>query len=762
MTLPSGPARPRELRAFVIAGVAYLAISLAYTWPLALHLGHGVPHDPGDPLLNTWILWWSTQAVPLTPHWWNAPAFFPAPGTLAFSEHLLGLAPISAPLTVLTHLPLLGYNVALIATFVLSAMAAHFLAFTLTKRHDAAVVAALAFAFAPYRLVQVSHIQVLASFWSPVCLGALHRHGRTSNSTWAIVAAVAWLMQALSCGYFLFFLSVLLVLWVLWFAIGRWTVKQFVIVAVLFAIAALVLLPFLLGYQAILRDTYGFTRSLQEIRLFSADVAGLLLASDESLLWGWVHFVDRAESALFPGLTIVVLAILAIVQARPFAISENETRLLRSMRLALVALCVVLLVGAAIPIVHGPWVLKIGPVRLLSIGRAHKPLTLALIAALALIVMLPRVRAAIGRRSPLAFYLFAAFLMWVFALGPDPTFLHRPVIYRSPYGQLMQLPGFDGLRVPARFWMMALVCLSVVAALSLNRLKSRTRSIVMAAATFGILLDGWPRTFMVVSAPLVRRSPSGVSARLDLPMGPDIDAQALYQQMFDPVPLYNGFSGYFAPHYFALRMLVEAADARILHVLAARGPLGVVIDHAGDAQGTLRRWVLSYPGATTVHTEDAWSSYRLPRSGSVPDIPDRTGTPIPIKALRTIPSALHASRALDGDLRTRWSGGVQQVLAEATIELERPSHVGQVVIDLGGFITDFPRRLQIDVSADGASWQPAWSGDAALHAYLGALRHPREMPLVFELNRDGVRFIRLRQTGFRKNDWSIPELQVLQ
>ena len=29
-------------------------------------------------------------------------------------------------------------------------------------------------------------------------------------------------MQALSCGYFLFFLSVLLVLWVLWFAVGRW------------------------------------------------------------------------------------------------------------------------------------------------------------------------------------------------------------------------------------------------------------------------------------------------------------------------------------------------------------------------------------------------------------------------------------------------------------------------------------------------------------------------------------------------------------
>jgi len=77
-------------------------------------------------------------------------------------------------------------------------------------------------------------------------------------------------------------------------------------------------------------------------------------------------------------------------------------------------------------------------------------------------------------------------------------------------------------------------------------------------------------------------------------------------------------------------------------------------------------------------------------------------------------------------------------------------------------VTDFPSRLQIDVSRDGAAWEPAWTGGTALHAYYGAIRHPREMPLVFALNRDAVRFIRLRQTGFGKHDWSIPELHVLQ
>src|SRR3954469_26032955 len=108
-------------RAVALAVLGYGLAAIAYTWPLAIRLS-SVPHDPGDPLLTTWFLWWSgTQAVPLTAAWWNAPAFYPATGVLAFSEHLLVLAPIAAPLIALTHQPLIGHNVAFIATFVLSA-----------------------------------------------------------------------------------------------------------------------------------------------------------------------------------------------------------------------------------------------------------------------------------------------------------------------------------------------------------------------------------------------------------------------------------------------------------------------------------------------------------------------------------------------------------------------------------------------------------------------------------------------------------------
>jgi hypothetical protein len=753
---------PRPSKTVVLAAGVYLVLALAYTWPLAANLSHGIAHDAGDPILNAWILWWTTKAVPLTAHWWNAPIFYPATGTLAFSEHLLGLAPIAAPLILLTGNPLLGYNVALIATYVLSALGAHFLAYTITRRHDVSAVAAVAYAFAPYRLAQVPHIQVLAGYWIPVCLAALHRYGREPRTRWAALAAGAWLMQGLTNGYYLFFLSVLLALWFGWFALGRWAVVTIARLAGFFAMASVLFIPFLLGYRTILVETYGFSRAIDEIRAFSADVAGLLLAPEDLRLWGWLHVMQRPESSLFPGVTIVLLAGFAIYSARPFLVSADDPRPMRILRAALAAISIGLVIVAVFPIVYGTWRLTVGGVRLISLRGADRPLALGLAAAAALLASFPRVREAFRRRSPLAFYLPAAFAMWVLALGPAPTVMDHPALSQSPYGWLMWVPGFDGLRVPARFWTMALVCLSVVAALAVHRVQGRRRRVVVTLALAGLLLDGWPRTFTVVPAPEIRPSPAGVTSRIDLPISDDTDAQALYQQVFDPVPLHNGFSGYVAPHYYALRMLIAASDPRILAILAANGPLGVVIDHAGDLDGRLRRFVLSYPGAAVERSEPGWSSYRVPRSNPVAALPDRQGTPVRIISLSTFPSPPHAGRALDGDLRTRWSGGVQQQSAEAILELERPAYVRQVVIDLGGFVTDFPARLQIDVSPDGVAWEPAWTGNTALHAYYGAVRHPREVPLVFALNRDAVRFIRLRQTGFGTHDWSIAELHVLQ
>jgi hypothetical protein len=741
--------------------VAYIALTIAYTWPLPRHVLHGIAHDPYDPILNTWILWWTTQAAPLTAHWWNAPIFFPAPGTFAFSEHLLGLAPIAAPIIFVTHNATLGYNVMLLATYVLSGLGMYFLAHTLTRRHDAAFVAGVAFAFAPYRLAQLPHIQVLCSFWTPVCLAALHRYDRSGRQRWAALAAGAWLMQALSNGYYLLFVSVLLVIWFAWFAFGRWPARKLGVLAAFWIVPFAIVVPILLGYRRILVGIYGFSRGLEEIQHFSADVGSLLTAPSDVWLWGWLHTVQRPEGELFPGLTIVALVLFGLLAARPFATSAEPTRTRWWLRRVFGAAFLLFAAASLLPIYYDSWRLTIGGVRLLSVARADKPVTLAFFSGLAWLALMPRVVAATRERRPLVFYSLAAFMTWVFALGPDPLFFSHRALYQAPYGWLMRLPAFDGLRVPTRFWMMTLVCLAVIAALALNRLQGRSRRIVAIVAVAGLLLDGWPRTIPVFAEPEHRPAPPGVSARLDLPTNDDADAAVLYQQTFERIPLYNGFSGYPAPHMYAMRTLIAAHDPRILQAMTARGSLGIVIDRAGDPEEELKKFVEGVRGSALVETHPTWVSYRLPATAGGDLIPDETGEPIAIKSLEAFPSQPHASRAVDGNFHTRWSGGVQRAAADFTVELKQAQHVGQLVVCLGEFWTDFPQRLAIEISGDGVAWQSVFDGPTALHAYYGAVRHPKEVPLVFTLERDGVRFIRMKQLGWGMHDWSIAEVRVL-
>src|SRR5688572_29113401 len=99
-----------------IVFLIYCGFTIAVTYPLILNMGSVLPNDAGDPALNTWILWWNTQAVPFTRAWWNAPAFYPAPGVLTFSENLLGLSIISTPLYWLGLGPQAAYNVVFFLT----------------------------------------------------------------------------------------------------------------------------------------------------------------------------------------------------------------------------------------------------------------------------------------------------------------------------------------------------------------------------------------------------------------------------------------------------------------------------------------------------------------------------------------------------------------------------------------------------------------------------------------------------------------------
>src|SRR5205814_2632027 len=138
--------------------LAYLALAIVLTWPLARGLGRHAPGDFGDPLLNTWILSWDadhllgalTGRVSALAEYWHANIYHPHPYALAYSDHLTAQAVQILPVYALTGNPLLCYNVLFLSTFVLSGTGLFLFARELTGSRLAAFVAGLAFAFAPY------------------------------------------------------------------------------------------------------------------------------------------------------------------------------------------------------------------------------------------------------------------------------------------------------------------------------------------------------------------------------------------------------------------------------------------------------------------------------------------------------------------------------------------------------------------------------------------------------------------------------------
>src|SRR5690606_23301604 len=137
----------------------------------------------GDSLLNMWILAWGADHLPqlLTgPAGWNAfwhgNIFHPDPYSIALSEHLFGQVLQIAPIYALTGNAILAYNLIFLSTFVLSAFGAFLLVRDLTGDWRAAFVAGLVYGFLPYRIAQITHVQVLSSQWMPFVLLGLHRY----------------------------------------------------------------------------------------------------------------------------------------------------------------------------------------------------------------------------------------------------------------------------------------------------------------------------------------------------------------------------------------------------------------------------------------------------------------------------------------------------------------------------------------------------------------------------------------------------------
>ena len=252
--------------------VGFSLLTLTQTWPLLRHLSSVLPNDLGDPVLNTWILWWNAQVLPLTSGWWNAPMFYPARDVMAFSETLLGLSLLASPLQWMGVSPVAAYNVLFLLSFPLSAFSAYLLSWSLTRRVGPSLIAGVVYGYAIFRWAHVGHLQILWSWWMPLALLGLHQWIADARRSGLVLFAVAWLGQSLSNGYYFFYFSIIVGLWLAWFTPWAEARKRLVPVLATWAAAAACLAPILLTYQRVQQEN-DLQRSIEEIKGQSADLS---------------------------------------------------------------------------------------------------------------------------------------------------------------------------------------------------------------------------------------------------------------------------------------------------------------------------------------------------------------------------------------------------------------------------------------------------------------------------------------------------------
>src|SRR2546425_11957907 len=92
--------------------MAFVGLTLVMTWPWVTHLRDAAT-DPGDPYLNSWILWWDYHQTFHSPlNLFHANIYYPYRYTLAFSEHNYGIALLCFPLFALGFRPLTVHGLA--------------------------------------------------------------------------------------------------------------------------------------------------------------------------------------------------------------------------------------------------------------------------------------------------------------------------------------------------------------------------------------------------------------------------------------------------------------------------------------------------------------------------------------------------------------------------------------------------------------------------------------------------------------------------
>ncbi len=574
--------RPAPWEHLAAAGVMIVS-ALIMTWPLIRHPARSAA-DAADVLLNSWILSWNVHQLTHQP--WNiyqANIFFPQTHTLAYSENLLALTPLAALGRLFGAGPLLIHNLIFLLSFVLTGWAGWWWIRRISSSWWGGLMAGLVLAFCPFKMGHPAQLHLQAAWWMPLMLLALGLYLEDRRPKFLLWLAVCLIGQWLSCMQYGLYMSLALACCLVLGFLGRAEWRNWASVRHLTLIggAGFILLVALLWPYFELRGE-GFERPELEVRLYSAGPKDFLLLPPHSWLGKVVpQPTPWRERALYPGLIASALAAYALWVAWRAGPKRRRRRWLFGAWLL-----------SGLMTAHGLLVIVYEKKIFWRSFWANREPVIALLPFLGLSLILLWV----GRRRLKEAFIAGPWGIWpgwclglillgaFLSLGPMLA-LHGKEICPGPFFLLQYLPGFSGVRVPARFGILVMLGLSGLAGLGAAQLARRASLWpLLALVGLAILFEGivlpWPGQPVAppgqgIYQDLLKQPPAPVVV-LPSPT-PESDARAVFDSTAHFYPLINGYSGYSPPGYNEMRKAWAAFPWEpVLGMLKSRGVVYVI------------------------------------------------------------------------------------------------------------------------------------------------------------------------------------------
>ena len=317
--------REITVRELLLAALGAALLAVVMHWPLPLHLGETIPADLGDPLPQSWQVAWGGHALTEQPlEFFQSNQFWPEPDSLAFGDALIGYAPAGL-IGEGPHAAVVRYDLLFLFAYALCFFGGYWLGRELGLGPVGAIVVGAAFAYAPFRLEQDGHMQVISSGGIPLTL-ALGVRALRLQRPWLLIAAALVAAWQVSIGFaiglpFTYLLALLAAIGaVVWWRRGRPNLDRRMLIAGIAgaAIFAVIVGLISLPYFRVADAHPEATRPPSTVEEFSGPLSIFVLSSEESWVWGGVtqglfdELNNPVEKTLFPGLLILVLAIVGL------------------------------------------------------------------------------------------------------------------------------------------------------------------------------------------------------------------------------------------------------------------------------------------------------------------------------------------------------------------------------------------------------------------------------------------------------------------